>query len=144
MLALMLGLRDPVGVCGEVEALAARPLPAAQRTFMRDYVDRFVRQLPFTRLPGSLDAMQLLDRLALEGMRFPSGLMMFRKVLFTLDGILHDIAAPNLRMDLVIARRLLARSPLSLLDWIGVESSALLYGARLWVQWAQSALTQEV
>ncbi|HVN06100.1 MAG TPA: AarF/UbiB family protein [Bryobacteraceae bacterium] len=140
MLALMLGLRDPVGVCGEIEALAARPLPAKHDRFMRRYVDRFVRQLPFTRLPGSLDAMRLLDRLALEGVRFPSGLMMFRKVLFTLDGILHDIAAPNLRMDLVIARRLLARSPLSLLDWIGVESSALLYGARLWVQWSQSLL----
>ena len=33
-------------------------------------------------------------------------------------------------------------SPLSLIDWIGVESSALLYGARLWVQWAQSALSR--
>jgi len=33
-------------------------------------------------------------------------------------------------------------SPLSLIDWIGVESSALLYGARLWVQWAQAALNR--
>ena len=109
---------------------------------MRDQVNGFIGQLPFSRLPGSMDAMCLLDRLALEGIRFPSGLMMFRKMLFTLDGILHDIAAPGLRMDLVLARHLLARSPLSLIDWIGVEASALLYGGRLWVQWAQAALSR--
>jgi len=143
MLALMLGLRDPVGVCGEIEALAVgRRLGAAHRGFLREHVNRCISQLPLTRLPSSMDAMRLLDRLALEGIRFPSGLMMFRKVLFTLDGILHDIAAPGLRMDLVLARHLLARSPLSLIDWIGVEASALLYGGRLWVQWAQAALNR--
>ena len=62
---------------------------------MREHVNQFIGQLPLTRLPSSMDAMRLLDRLALEGIRFPSGLMMFRKVLFTLDGILHDIAAPQ-------------------------------------------------
>ncbi|HTT65858.1 MAG TPA: AarF/UbiB family protein [Bryobacteraceae bacterium] len=143
ILALMLGLRDPVGICGEIEALAlGRRLSAAHRNFMREQVDRFLGRLPLSRLPGSMDAMRLLDRLALEGIRFPPGLMMFRKVLFTLDGILHDIAAPNLRMDLTLARHMLARSPLSLFDWIGVEASALLYGARLWVQWAQAALSR--
>jgi ubiquinone biosynthesis protein len=143
ILAVMLGLRDPVGVCGEIETLAlGRRLSPAHRGFMRDHVNRFIGELPFTHLPSSMDAMRLLDRLALEGIRFPSGLMMFRKVLFTLDGILHDIAAPNLRMDLTLARYMLARSPLSLIDWIGVEASALLYGGRLWVQWAQAALSR--
>jgi hypothetical protein len=82
---------------------------------------------------------------ALEGVRFPAGLMMFRKVLFMLDGILHDIAAPGVRLDAVVARQFLAHwtsSPLSLFDWLGVEASALLYGGRLWVQWAQAALQQ--
>jgi ubiquinone biosynthesis protein len=139
LMGLMLGLRDPVGVSAEIEALA---LDASQASFIREQTDRFVSQMPFTRLPGSMDAMRLLDRLALEGVRFPPGLMMFRKVLFTLDGILHDIAAPNLRMDLTLARYMLARSPLSLIDWIGVEASALLYGGRLWVQWAQAALSR--
>jgi ubiquinone biosynthesis protein len=143
MLALMLGLRDPVGISGEIEALAlGRRLSRADRGFIRDQVDRFLCRLPFTRLPGSMDAMRLLDRLALEGIRFPAGLMMFRKALFTLDGVLHDIAAPNLRMDLILARHMLARSPLSIFDWIGVEASALLYGGRLWVQWAQAALSR--
>jgi ubiquinone biosynthesis protein len=143
LLALMLGLRDPVGVCGEIEALAlGRRIGAAHRDFMRDHVNQFIGQLPFSRLPSSMDAMRLLDRLALEGIRFPSGLMMFRKVLFMLDGILHDIAAPNLHMDMILARHMLARSPLGIVDWIGVEASALLYGGRLWVQWAQSALSR--
>jgi hypothetical protein len=109
---------------------------------MQDLVNRFIGELSFSRLPSSMDAMRLLDRLALEGVRFPAGLMMFRKMLFTLDGILHDIAAPHLRMDLILARQMLARSPLSLIDWIGVEASALLYGGRVWVQWAQAALSR--
>jgi ubiquinone biosynthesis protein len=139
LMGLMLGLRDPVGVSAEIEALA---LDRSQASFIREQTDRFVSQMPFTRLPGSMDAMRLLDRLALEGVHFPPGLMMFRKVLFTLDGILHDIDAPDVHMDLIIARRLLSlwSGPLSLFDWIGVEASALLYGARLWVQWAQAAL----
>ena len=144
LMALMLGLRDPVGLCGEIEALALdRPLDPASTGFIRDHVNRFIGELPIRRLPGSVDAMRLLDRIALAGVRFPSGLMMFRKVLFMLDGILHDIAAPNMRMDLALARQFLARwtnSPLSLFDWIGVEASALLYAGRLWVQWAEAAL----
>ncbi len=143
ILALMLGLRDPVGVSNEIEALAlGGRLNQAQRGLVRDHVHQFVDGLPFKRLPSSMDAMRLLDRLALEGVRFPPGLMMLRKVLFTLDGILHDIAAPNLRMDFILARHMLLRSPLSLIDWIGVEASALLYGGRLWVQWAQAALSR--
>jgi len=153
ILAIMLGLRDPIGVSSEIEALAREraPLDPAHGTFIRDQVTRFIGQLPFSRLPSSMDAMRLLDRLALAGVRFPPGLMMFRKVLFTLDGILHDIAAPNLQMDKTIARHLMSRwmknltafgSPLSLIDWIGVEASALLYGGRLWVQWAQAALSR--
>jgi ubiquinone biosynthesis protein len=151
VMAVLLGLRDPVGVAAEIEALTLEgaALDPEQRRFIRGEVDRFIGQLPFSRLPGSVEAMRLLDRLALHGVRFPSGLMMFRKVLFTLDGILHDLAAPNVHVDWVIARELAGRwlgnltsfgSPLSVFDWIGVQSSALLYGARLWVQWAQAAL----
>ncbi len=144
LMALMLGLRDPVGVCGAIEALVLdRPLAPAQAGLVRSQVNDFIGRMPFLRLPGSMDAMRLLDRLALEGVRFPSGLMMFRKVLFTLDGILHDIAPPGLNMDLTIARRLVSRwltSPLTPVDWVGVQASALLYGGRVWVQWAQAAL----
>jgi ubiquinone biosynthesis protein len=151
MLALMIALRDSAGVCAEIEALAlggVRHDPALHE-FVRAYVARFIDELPLSRLPGSMDAMRLLDRLALEGVRFPPALLMFRKVLFTLDGILHDIGAPNVNLDFVIARHMAARwvrswwsfgAPLNLMDWVAVQSSALLYGARLWVKWAQTAL----
>lgn len=151
MLGLMLALRDPAGVCSEIEAIrTAHHRPAAQ--FIREEVECFIGQLPLAHLPGSLDVMRLLDRLALAGVKFPPALMMFRKVLFTLDGILHDIAAPNIHMDLVAARYLLGRwkshittlgSPLSIVDWIAVQSSMLLYGGRLWVQWAEAALQRQ-
>ena len=143
MLALMMVLRDPAGVCAEIQALSfGHRLDPAQRAFVHDCVDDFIGGLPLSRLPGSIDAMRLLDRLALEGIRFPSGLMMLRKVWFTLDGILHDIAPPGFRVDLALARHFLGNSPLSLLDWIEVEASALLLGGRLWVQWAQAALSR--
>jgi ubiquinone biosynthesis protein len=151
ILALMIALRDAAGVCTEIEALAlggVRHDPALHG-FVRDYVARFIDELPLSSLPGSMDAMRLLDRLALEGVRFPSPLLMFRKALFTLDGILHEIGAPNVHMDLVIARHMASSwmrrwwsfgSPLNAMDWVAVQSSALLYGARVWVRWAQGAL----
>ncbi len=149
ILAIMLVLRDAAGVCTEIRTLALRD-PGRDK-LIRQQVIQFIDELPLSRIPGSLDAMRLLDRLALEGVRFPPALMMFRKVLFTLDGVLHDVSAPGFHMDLTIGSYLLSRwmtditalgSPLSLFDWIAVQSSALLYGGRLWVQWAQAALSR--
>ena len=153
ILALMIGLRDAAAVCTEIEALSLGEdrRDAALLDFVRGYVMRFIDELPLSQLPGSMDAMRLLDRLALQGVRFPAALLMFRKVLFTLDGILHEIGAPNVHMDLVIARHMATRwmrnwwsfgSPLYLMDWVAVQYSALLYGARLWVQWAQATLAE--
>jgi ubiquinone biosynthesis protein len=151
LFGIMLGLRDALGVCHEIEALS---LDAGKRTsaltaFVRQHVTQFIEKMPLRHLPGSMDAMRLLDRLALEGVRFPSSLLMFRKILFTLDGILHDIGAPDVHMDLVIVRYVASHwarnwisigSPLTLMDWVTVQSSMLLFGGRIWVQWAQSAL----
>jgi hypothetical protein len=96
---------------------------------MRDHVNRLHRPVAVLAPAGQHGChVPVGPAGALEGIRFPLGLMMFRKMLFTLDGILHDIGAPGLRMDLVLARYMLARSPLSLIDWIGVQSSA----AALW------------
>jgi len=96
-----------------------------------------------------VDALRLLDRIVLDGIRFPASLLMLRKVLFTLDGILHDIGAPDVLMERVLAHDLMQRwmtnsaplgSPLSLTDWFAVQSSALFYGSRVWLQWAGTAL----
>jgi hypothetical protein len=82
----------------------------------------------------------LLERIAWQGVRLPNQLIMLRKVLFTLDGILHDIAGPSDSIELVLLQRLLQRWlkgltsvgwPLSARDWIGVYRSVMLYPSRL-------------
>ena len=51
----------------------------------------------------------LLDQLALKGVGFPSALFLFRKVLFTLDGVLQDVAGGAVRIDQVVAYYFLTR-----------------------------------
>jgi hypothetical protein len=106
-----------------------------------DAVDRFFDSVPEDRQPGVLDAMHLLDAIALEGIHFDAPLFLFRKSLFTLDGVLQDIAGPEIRIDQVIVRHFLTRwaasfglfySPLEIQDFISVEWNALLYPARSW------------
>jgi hypothetical protein len=93
--------------------------------------------------------MGLLEEIAYEGVRFPAPLIMLRKVLFTLDGLLHDVAGPNVGMEFVIIRRTLQNwlanaasfgSPLHLKDWARLQLSGLLYGVRLCAQGAQRVL----
>ncbi|MFB3915187.1 MAG: AarF/UbiB family protein [Terriglobales bacterium] len=149
MLLLMLVLRDAAGISRHILALqngAAADRKETNAAQITECVSSFLDRLPLTRLPNSMDAMRLLDRLAMAGVQFPAPLIMWRKALFTLDGILHEIAGADFSMDLVLARHALEswtgnynfRSPLSLADLIGVQSSALFYGARLWTQWARA------
>ena len=79
----------------------------------------------------------------MAGVRFPSSLIMFSKVLFTLDGILDDIRGNGATAEFTIVRYLIARwlrqplsigLPLTVRDWLGVECSAILYGGRLGVR----------
>ena len=76
---------------------------------IENHVNRFFEALPEGRSPGVLDAMRLLDELALKGVRFPSALFLFRKVLFTLDGVLQDVAGGAVRIDQAIAYEFLTR-----------------------------------
>jgi len=111
MLTVMMLLRNPSGVAEAVCALS-RPRRKGARIPQRlieHQVSRFFAALPPHHSPGALDAMLLLDELALKGVRFPSALFLFRKVLFTLDGVLHDVAGPGVRLDEVIAYQFLSR-----------------------------------
>ena len=105
------------------------------------HVNRFFSQLPSGRSPGTLDAMRLLDEIALAGVHFPSSLFFFRKSVFTLDGVLQDVAGTDIRIDYVIAREFLTRwlgsfgmfhAPLQLKDFAAVEWNAMLFPARSW------------
>jgi predicted unusual protein kinase regulating ubiquinone biosynthesis (AarF/ABC1/UbiB family) len=108
-----------------------------QSLAIRRFIDDFFKNLGPNRSPRVLEVMNLLDHMALNGVRFPAVMAMFRKVIFTLDGVLYDIAGPGVRLDNIIARDYLTRwlasygtflAPLSLKDWFNIQRSAVDYG----------------
>jgi ubiquinone biosynthesis protein len=143
MLAVMMILQNPDGVLDAVHALRRRG--AGTRRTAGKVIDRHVKKffenMPEGHSPGVLDAMRLLDEIALHGVHFAAPLFLFRKSLFTLDGVLQDIAGSEVRMDYVITRHFLTRwagsfglfySPLGIKDFLALEWNALLYPARSW------------
>jgi ubiquinone biosynthesis protein len=140
---LMLALRDAPGATAAIVALSE----GGRETDIRERVVRFIRGSPWFRIPGSREAMQLLDGLALDGVRFPAALLMLRKVFFTLDGILHELAGPELSVDAVVLRWLArnwnsVRLPLAPADWLTLQCSSLFYGTRTWLDLFSSAQPQ--
>jgi len=142
LLFVMTLLRDQDGVCAAIQALSPRGNKriATQIRVVREEVRRLFEELPLSRLPQAVDVMHLLERIAWQGVRLPSNLVMLRKTVFTLDGIMHELAGSNANMEFMIARRLLqqwlkspasAGWPLSARDWLAVYWSALFYGNRV-------------
>jgi len=142
MLFLMTALRDRQGVYQALEALCTgrRKCGARQARILREQVTRFFAELPLTRVLRAVDVMELLERVAWQGVRLPSNLVMLRKVVFTLDGILHEVAGSGAKLELVIARGLLGKWisnvtnvgwPLLPSNWLEVYWSGAFYGSRL-------------
>ena len=151
MLFLLTALRDPDGICFHIEELSRGSLRrrAAQRKIIRESVQNFIAQLPIARVPGTGDAFDLLERIAMRGVRLSAPLIMMRKVLFTLDGVQHDMGDPQVSMISIIIRHAAQRwltnwtsfkSPLSMRDWMALQSSTLFYGGRVCWQGAQALL----
>jgi len=145
MLVLMTILRDADGIVTAIERLRQRGASddREQGRLIRERVTCLLDRLPLFQLAGAMDAMRLLDEIALEGIRFPAALLMFRKAFFTLEGVLEDIAGTGVRVDSVIARYALAHwmkarsalfSLLSLRDWMAIDWSALTLASRLCAQ----------
>lgn len=118
---------------------------------VRALVSEFLDELPPSRLPGGTDAMRLLERVAIKGIKFPSSLIMLSKVVFTLEGILGDIIGSDAEMGFTLVRQVAQhwlsnrsafRSPLLGRDWLTLQCSALLYTGRLWVRWEQAILNR--
>jgi ubiquinone biosynthesis protein len=142
LLVIMTVLRNPGGVRDALVHLASpgeRRDPEKLR-LIQEHVESFFKSLPWNRGAGSIDAMLLLDEIALEGVRFPATLAMFQKALFTLDGVLHDIAGSEVSISYLLVRDFIIRllvsfgldhPPLSVSDLIAVERSGLLYPGRL-------------
>jgi ubiquinone biosynthesis protein len=151
LLFFMVGLRDPIGTGGEVRALSQRTIKpnSRQAQMIQECVASFLDEMLVTHVPGAVDAMLLLERLAAKGVRFPAPLIMFSKALFTLEGILDEIGGSGTFRSFTLARQLAQRwlanqaafrSPLSFRDWIAVQCSASLWSSRLWVQCEQAVL----
>ena len=151
LLFLMVTLRDPVGVCNEVLALSQQNVQRASRRgrMVAVFITHFLDELPVA--PSGVDAMVLLERLAMKGVKFPGPLIMLSKVMFTLDGILGDVggSSSGIGFGLTIARHVAQhwisnrkefRSPLKTRDWITLQCSALLYTSRLWLHGEQAIL----
>lgn len=151
LLFAMLALRDSVGTSTEVLALSQRKAgkDRSQNEIVAQTVGKFLEELPLAQLPNMVDAMQLLERVAFAGVRFPKSLIMLSKVMFTLDGILGDVGASGSGRGFTIARHLTQQwlsdrkafqSPILAKDWITLQCSALLYSSRLWMRWEQAML----
>jgi ubiquinone biosynthesis protein len=135
-------LRDPGGVCAAIDGLRHRhgSTSSPQEMLIRERVLRFLDSMPPLYPAGPMDAMRLLDEIALEGIRFPAPLIMFRKAAFTLDGVMKDIAGSDVRIDATLeryAREHWLRTSAAMLwlltarDWIGLGWSALCLPGRL-------------
>ncbi len=142
LLFLMTFLRDQEGVCEAVEAISSggKKRSAPQARIIREQITQFFEEHPLPRMPQAVDVINLLERVAWQGVCLPSSLIMLRKAVFTLEGILHELAGSNARMESMVARRLLQRWlksptnvgwPLSVRDWFAVYWSAVFYGSRM-------------
>jgi len=141
MLVLMMLLRDADGMTKAIgELCRTNTQDSALGGDIRKHVERLLDSLPLTRLPGPMQALRLLDNIALDGVRFPAALLMFRKAAFTLEGVVEDIAGTRVQLDSLVAShaaenwkdtavslfRLLSPS-----DWVALEWSALTFSSRV-------------
>jgi predicted unusual protein kinase regulating ubiquinone biosynthesis (AarF/ABC1/UbiB family) len=126
-----------------------------QNDLLRRHVADFIRTLSPCTMPGLTHIFTLLDTLFLSGVRFPASVSVFRKVLFTLNDVLNDVA-PNIRIEPVLLWYMLTQGkgdtrplnqwyqpsanfsiPLSAFDHIALCNSIVSYGGRLWLQTAE-------
>jgi predicted unusual protein kinase regulating ubiquinone biosynthesis (AarF/ABC1/UbiB family) len=87
-------LRDKELIFNAITELSKDDFTAdATRTeTVRNQISQFINELSLYDLPGIKDVLSLLDELLLMGIKFSAPLLIFRKVLLTLDGVLHDVA----------------------------------------------------
>jgi ubiquinone biosynthesis protein len=142
ILSAMMLLRDIDGVCRAIDRLRERRTGGTSSAddVVRKHVEDFLGRMPVLHVPGMMDGMRLLEKIGLEGVRFPAALLMLRKASFTLEGVLEDIAGSPFPMDWVVPRYALTHpvraglalwSLLSLDDWVALDWSALTFGARV-------------
>ena len=99
--------KDLSGIRRSVKALAigAHMDSGRQRQEFRNLVLATVRSSGFERLPLIKKTFMLLEQLTFDGFVFPAELMLFRKAVFTLEGVLFDLW-PSFDMDAAVTKYL--------------------------------------
>jgi hypothetical protein len=138
----MMTFRDKPGVRDAIAALNRCGGGTEQeRVIINRCVDQFFAGLPLACSLGAIDAMRLLDDVGTEGVRFPGSLVLIRKVIFTLDGVLADVTDAEVRVDTIVAHEFIARwiaqfgflpSPLRFSDYVALQRSAVFYASGFW------------
>jgi ubiquinone biosynthesis protein len=143
LLALMTMLRNRDGVCSAIVALSRDDRQPGKAEIVREHVERLFARSNNGHSPGVLEAMMLLEDIALAGVHFPAELFLFRKVLFTLDGVLHDVVGHDVAIDQVLLREFVVRAaasfglfhaPLNGRDFVTLQRDALYYPWRRWIR----------
>jgi ubiquinone biosynthesis protein len=93
------GIRRAVKSLAKGKSMAG---PLTRRQF-RHKVLEWMRSDEFSRIPLVKRVFRLLERLTYEGFVFPAELMLFRKAIFTLEGVLHDLW-PAFDMDAAVVQ----------------------------------------
>lgn len=100
---------DLTGMVNAVRALAvgASHPTAMPRRQLRDLILGWLHEPTNQDLPLIKQAFRLLEFLSMEGLVFPADLMLFRKAIFTLEGVLHDLW-PSFDMNAAVAQHMMA------------------------------------
>ncbi|MDZ7581186.1 MAG: AarF/UbiB family protein [Deltaproteobacteria bacterium] len=99
--------KDPSRIRRSVKALAIGAFmdSSLQRQKFRSLVLRMLRSAEFDRLTLIKKTFTLLEQLSFGGIVFPADLMLFRKAIFTLEGVLYDLW-PAFDMDAAVTQYL--------------------------------------
>jgi ubiquinone biosynthesis protein len=79
---------DGARISSAIAALAGNPTDAG---LINRHVEAAVAEVSWCKPPGPMWAMELLGTLARAGVRFPPRLLLFRKALLSLEGVLSDL-----------------------------------------------------
>ena len=100
--------KDLTGMCNATMSLNQRASHTTHmpRKQLRDLILGWLHEPDHGRLPLVKQAFRLLEDLSKEGMMFPADLMLFRKAIFALEGVLHDLW-PAFDMNAAIAQHMM-------------------------------------
>ena len=100
--------KDLTGMCNAIISLTqgASHTTYMPRKQLRDLILGWLHESGHGRLPRVKQAFRLLEALSKEGMMFPADLMLFRKAIFALEGVLHDLW-PAFDMNAAIAQHMM-------------------------------------